>query len=208
MFTGIIEAKSCITNLKAENKIVRIQVKRPDLFSDIKLGDSISVNGVCLTIEDFDKHYIQFALAFETLKVLGLDSNDAQNFEWQNQELNLERSLQFGGRVDGHFVTGHVDTQVKLLSLDIIGESWILKFELPKELQPYVWPKGSCALNGVSLTINDVDSLSFTVCLIPETVKRTQFSQIKINDKVNFEIDTMARAIVHNLKLQGKEVFK
>jgi riboflavin synthase len=91
--------------------------------------------------------------------------------------------------------------RIELKHLEMMGESWVLRFELPKELRPYVWRKGSCALNGVSLTINEVEADWFSVCLIPETIKRTNFSKIKVGDRVNFEIDMMARAIVHNLTL-------
>lgn len=207
MFTGIIETTSQVISFESYPDLVRIQIKRPESFTDVKPGDSIAVNGVCLTVEALTAETLQFALAFETLKVLNLKPN-GQNFEWQNSLLNLERSLKFDGRVDGHFVTGHVDGRIQLIKLDIIGESWVLKFELPKELKPYVWRKGSCALNGVSLTINDVDSDWFSVCLIPETIKRTNFLEIKIGDKVNFEIDLIARAIVHNLKFMNLEGIK
>jgi len=200
MFTGIIESTACIVSAITNQNLVRILVERPSSFTDIKLGDSIAVNGVCLTIEAITSTTIQFAMGFETLKVLNLSLSPA-GFEWSDQLLNLERSLPFGGRVDGHFVTGHVDTRIELKHLEVIGESWVLRFELPTELRPYIWRKGSCALNGVSLTINDVDVDWFSVCLIPETLKRTNFSKIKVGDRVNFEIDMMARAIVHNLKL-------
>lgn len=206
MFTGIIEATSRIVKTNSGSNLVRIEIERPTHFSEIKLGDSIAVNGVCLTIEGITINTIQFALAAETIKVLNIDLS-RQPLDWGDQVLNLERSLVFGGRVDGHFVTGHVDTRIRVVELMIEGESWILKLDLPESLKPYVWPKGSCALNGVSLTINEVGPRHFSVCLIPETIKRTNFVNVKAGDWINFEIDTMARGIVHNLNwMQAKDI--
>jgi len=201
MFTGIIEATSQIVSIKADESLVRIVIQKPPHFHNVKLGDSIAINGVCLTVENVMSEGLQFALAFETLKALNLTSS-VNEFEWKGRLLNVERSLVYGGRVEGHLVAGHVDTRIELLNLEKIGESWILKFELPESLTGYIWKKGSCALNGVSLTINEVEPDWFSACLIPETIKRTNFLTIKVGDKVNFEADMMARAIVHNLKLR------
>jgi riboflavin synthase len=222
MFTGIIEATSSLTEISPLPHLVRIRVKRPQQFSPLKGGDSIAVNGFCLTVEEFDEKTMQFALGWETLNILKLGSNFSANLDPSlNSNLsdrslgsddmrflveralggvNLERSLSFGDRVHGHLVTGHVDTRVPLLERHILGESWVLTFQLPKIWHPYLWPKGSCALNGVSLTLNEVNSENFSVCLIPETLKRTQFSQIEVGDWVNLEVDPFARGLVHHLK--------
>ncbi len=199
MFTGIIEATSSIQKVEPISQIVRIWIKRPESFNDSKLGDSIAVNGVCLTLERVtDEDQFQFALAFETLKVLGVaDPHALVNFK-----VNLERALRYNQRLDGHLVTGHVDTQVEVLNVTRQGESVILKIQKPMDIADYVWPKGSCALDGVSLTINDVGPNDFEVCLIPETLKRTRLSDIKKGDKLNFEIDSFARGLVHYLKDQ------
>lgn len=197
MFTGIIEATSEVNSWELHNQVVRLSVMRPETFTHIKPGDSIAVNGVCLTVETQNPQALYFALGHETLNLLEIESSKG----WLGHKVNLERSLVFGGRVDGHLVTGHVDCRVQLKNINKAGESWILDFALPLVLRPYVWPKGSCALNGVSLTLNQVTDESFSVCLIPETILRTNLQFLKAGDWVHFEIDNMARGIVHNLEL-------
>lgn len=205
MFSGIIEAKSKVLEAQAldpENpqSLVKIQIEKPVEFNDLKSGDSIAVNGICLTLEDFSPRAMQFALGHETLKVLGLERKNILR-----KELNLERSLRFGDRVHGHFVTGHVDSVAKVLRSEPLGGSWMLDIEIPQSLSAYVWKKGSLAVNGVSLTINEIQNQVASFCLIPETVSRTNLSQTQTGDFVTIEVDGMARALVRrqSLELEG-----
>ncbi len=194
MFSGIVEAKTNLLSCTPENpkpqQVTQIIVEKPSEFRDISVGDSIAVNGVCLTLEDFNATTMQFALGAETLKVTGWT---AQNL--RQRPLNLERSLRFGDRLHGHLVSGHVDAMGKVTYSEDLGGSWLLKVQVPAQLSPMVWPKGSIAINGVSLTINAVSQNEVEVCLIPETLKRTNLSSLQVGDQVTLEVDPMARAL-------------
>ena len=138
MFSGIVEAQSKIIKIEELNQAVRIQIERPVHFDDLKIGDSVCTNGICLTIEKFDEKIIQFCLAAETLKVLGDHFNN-----WKKYKLNLERSLRFGDRVHGHLVTGHVDATAEIKKTFKQGDNWFLEIQVPKPLKNYFWQKGS-----------------------------------------------------------------
>jgi riboflavin synthase len=165
-------------------------VEKPADFQDLQLGDSIACNGVCLTLEAHDGKTMTFSLGPETLKIT----------QWTPKAgdlLNLERSLRLGDRIHGHFVNGHVDEIGKILDVQHEKETTTVTIEAPKIFTPYLWRKGSVALHGVSLTINDVDGQTFKVGLIPETLKRTSLKNLKAGDTVNLEADAMARAWFH-----------
>ena len=197
MFSGIVEARSKIKKISRLKSSIRIQVDRPSSYSDIKIGDSISTNGVCLTVEALRLKTIQFCLGAETLKVLG-----SQFSFWQKYPLNLERSLQFGERVHGHLVTGHVDASARITKTFADGECWQLQVEVPKDISAYFWKKGSVCLNGVSLTVNQFLKVGKThrleVCLIPETMKATNLIHYQVNDYLNIEADYLAKAYIES----------
>lgn len=192
MFSGIIEEQSEILNVVEKKTSVQITVRRPKSFDDIKLGDSIATNGVCLTVEDLQPTTMQFTLGLETLKFL-----DTAFINWKILKLNMERSLKFGDRVHGHLVTGHIDQLGEVMESKADGECWLLKIKLT-EAEGVVWKKGSIAVNGISLTVNEVeknkDGLYFDVCLIPETIKNTNLSSYKAGDLVMIETDYLAKA--------------
>jgi riboflavin synthase len=191
MFSGIVEARSELLSYTPENQSVRIQIKRPPHFEDIHRGDSIAVNGVCLTVEKFDDQKIEFVLGAETLKVLRWDQS-----QLAARPLNLERSIAVGDRIHGHFVLGHVDGLAVCTKSDALGDCHILRIQLPETFAAYVWYKGSITLAGVSLTINDVTGSEIEVCLIPETIRATNLTSFKAGHQVPFEVDQMARAFV------------
>lgn len=197
MFSGIVEKLSPITSIQNSEDILRLQVQRPDEYTDLSLGDSIAVDGVCLTIEELTPETIQFALARETLRLLSWASRYQVG-----TEVNLERSLRFGDRVHGHIVTGHVDTIVEVLTVELANESSGLCLSMNEKWAPYIWSKGSVCLNGVSLTINSVNEDSFEVWLIPETMKRTNLGQARVGSLLHLEVDNMARGILNALKHQ------
>ena len=192
MFSGIVEALSPVRTARLSGQLVQIEVDRPRDFSDIKTGDSIATNGVCLTVEKFDDRTIQFALGAETLQVT----------EWSAEKLatanvNLERSLRMGDRIHGHMVSGHVDGVGRVARMQEEGGSVFLDVQTPAPLLRYVWKKGSWAVNGVSLTINNVSADGVvSMCLIPETTKRTNLGALKAGDSVNLEVDMMARGMI------------
>ncbi len=197
MFSGIVEAHSKIIKVTRLKSSLRIQIERPSLFKDIKIGDSISTNGVCLTVEAMTSKTIQFCLGAETLQILG-----SKFLYWQKYPLNLERSLQFGQRVHGHLVTGHVDSVALITQSSADGECWQLQVQIPKEISSYFWKKGSVCLNGVSLTVNKFFKLGKTyrleVCLIPETMKSTNLTEYQVNDFLNVEADYLAKAYIES----------
>lgn len=203
MFSGIVEAQSEIVSTSSQPGILRITVQKPVDFSDIKPGDSIAVNGICLTVEKYDQSKIEFALAAETLRVTGWSESSLRT-----SKVNLERSLRMGDRVHGHFVSGHVDAMGRVEARREIGGSIELDIAFPEALKPYIWKKGSWAVNGVSLTVNEVRNNSASVCLIPETLERTNLSILKSGDSVTIEVDPLARGLIHVLNTKnaaGKE---
>lgn len=197
MFSGIVEAKSKILELKNFDQAVRIWVAKPISFDDLKIGDSICTNGICLTVEKFDQETIQFCLGQETLKILG-DSFA----EWSKHELNLERSIQFGSRVHGHLVTGHVDSVCTVIESYQDGECWQIAVQVPEQLKSFFWQKGSVCLNGVSLTVNSYERKSnqqiLKVCLIPETITATNLVTYTVGQKINLEADYLAKAYIYS----------
>ena len=167
-------------------KCKRVQIEKPRGWK-LDLGESISVDGICSTVASDGKHNFEVEYMPETLS-----KTTASSFA-KNAELNLERSLVYGDRIHGHFVSGHVDTKVRILNIEKKGRSSAIRFQLPRMLSRYVVARGSIAVNGVSLTIARKDRASFSVALIPHTLKVTNLGTLKVGDMVNIECDMMAR---------------
>jgi len=195
MFSGIVESCQKVVQAKTENGLLRIRVARPSTFDDLHPGDSVCVNGVCLTVESFDERTMQFALGAETLTVTGWTPEILLE-----RPVNLERSLRVGDRVHGHMVSGHVDAVGMVTSVTETSGSVILEVRVPEELLVFLWKKGSWTVNGVSLTINEVKKDTISICLIPETVARTNLGMVKAGLRVNLEVDMWARGMVHALR--------
>jgi riboflavin synthase len=192
MFAGIIEAKGRIDAAEKTAGNTRLAISAAQFgMGDVSIGDSIAVNGVCLTVVEKNARSFSFDVSQETLDC-------TVGFE-RGGEVNLERSLRFGGRVDGHLVSGHVDGVGRVSAMEDLGASWRLKILAPCELGRYVARKGSIAINGVSLTVNRVeDSASgceFEVNIIPHTHSVTTLGLLTSGMKVNLEVDMMARYI-------------
>lgn len=197
MFSGIIESTRRILSLEPGAQSLRIVVERPAEFDDIKTGDSIAVNGVCLTVETFDQDRMTFALGAETLKVLEITEPQ----KLQQNSVNLERSLKFGDRIHGHLVSGHVDFIAPVTYSAAQGDSWILRVKVAANYKPAIWKKGSLTIQGVSLTVNEVTKDGeVEVCLIPETIKRTNLTQFKPGEPLNIEMDWMAKGLMSALE--------
>jgi len=203
MFSGIIEFTRPILSIEPGEQCLRLVIERPSEFTDLKIGDSVAVNGVCLTVEAFTEQNMTFALGAETIKVLELSSPK----KLMRVPVNLERSLKFGDRIHGHLVSGHVDFLAPLTLSEAAGDSWILRVKMRDTFRPAIWKKGSLAIQGVSLTINEVISqeikggvdTTVEVCLIPETLKRTNLSQYKVGELLNIELDWMAKGLMASL---------
>lgn len=198
MFSGIVEFVMPIVSSEELQNAYRIKIAKPSEFNDLKLGDSIACDGVCLTLEAFDQGHMTFALGAETIRVLQWNPQS-----WIGKQVNLERSLRFGDRIHGHLVTGHVDSLGHVRRASLEGESFFLDVQVGASVLPYVWKKGSVTLNGVSLTVNEVQGDIVSVCLIPETLKRTNLVDLKKDSVVNVEPDYMARAIQRAQELRN-----
>ena len=203
MFSGIVETQARVVRSERDRGLVRIAVERPEAFDDLGLGDSVCTNGVCLTIETLSDDAITFALGAETLKITGWDES-----QLLGATVNLERSMKMGDRNHGHVVTGHVDATGRVVSVEDLGGSVQVNVQAPESVLRYVWRKGSWAINGVSLTVNSVEGDVVSVCLIPETLKRTNLGAIKAGDQVNLEVDPMARGVAQLVEqyLQARKV--
>ncbi len=153
------------------------------------VGDSIAVDGCCLTVTELHEHSFAVTLSQETLKLTHF------NHLSPGAVLNLEPALRLGDALGGHWVSGHIDACALLLARDFVGPHCRMRFEVPKALAAYVVKKGSVTLNGVSLTINEVDGCCFEVNLIPHTLEHTNLSALAIGDRVNLETDMLARYV-------------
>ncbi len=192
MFSGIIEASGKViqSSIKRQKDSITFCISKPTTFDDLRIGDSVSVNGTCLTVEAFDADSIQFTFGAETLKVLGPSIEN-----YFTKDLNLERSLKYGDRVHGPLVTGHVEAVWRIEYLVNEGSSLLIQVRVPDSIQKNIWSKGSIAINGVSLTINFIDQNKLGVCLIPETLRKTNLSQYSAGDLINVETDYYAKVI-------------
>jgi riboflavin synthase len=188
MFTGIIQAMGQIAGMESRGGDVRLKVMAPGLdFSACALGDSIAVNGVCLTAVELGKDYFVADCSRETLQVTTLGKLK------NSDPVNLEKALCLGQPLGGHLVSGHVDGVGQLLSQHEDARSVRLEFRMPRELARYVAKKGSICVNGVSLTVNDVRGNDFEVNIVPHTLKATTLGRIRPGDPVNLEVDLVAR---------------
>lgn len=188
MFTGIIESIGTIKSIDREGGDSQINISfNKDRLKDVNIGDSISVNGICLTVKNISENLLSFDVSTETLsRTSPLKIS---------QELNLESSLRFNGKVSGHFVTGHVDEVGFIHSIQKKDLSEIWKIQVSKKLMKFIPEKGSVAVNGTSLTVNEVNKNKnfFYINLIPHTLKSTNLSSLNEGDSVNIEIDMIAR---------------
>lgn len=204
MFSGIVESVQPILSIqKGNGLLIRANIQKPTEFNDLKIGDSVATDGVCLTVEQFDDQTVTFALAAETLRVLKWSPENPELLV--GRKVNLERSLRFGDRIHGHLVTGHVDSLGLVKKSEGLGENWFLDVEVADSILPFIWKKGSITLNGVSLTVNDVRGTVVSVGLIPETLKRTNLGLLKVGDALNVEPDYMAKALNRMFEARGQE---
>jgi riboflavin synthase len=195
MFTGIIEATGVIETAEQRDENLRLVVtSRIFAMDDVKLGDSIAVNGVCLTVVAMEKNGFSVDVSQETL--------DCTTGLTLGASVNLEKSLRFGDRVGGHLVSGHVDGVGRVTELENLGAHWRVQFEAPASLARFIARKGSIAINGVSLTVNRVENTCFEVNLIPHTWSVTTLELLQVGTEVNLEIDMLARYVERMLAEQ------
>jgi riboflavin synthase len=188
MFTGLVEAVGRVVSIDAKGGDVRLRIASDTLgFDDVQRGDSIAVNGVCLTVVAFDAQGFDADVSTETLSRTTLGT-------WSVGRLvNLEKSLRFGDRVGGHLVSGHVDGVGRVVSVEADARATRWRFALPRTLSRFVAEKGSIAVDGVSLTVNAVGDDHCDVALIPHTQSVTAFAETAVGSAVNLEVDLLAR---------------
>ncbi|HEY6443753.1 MAG TPA: riboflavin synthase [Candidatus Acidoferrales bacterium] len=192
MFTGITEAVAKIESLEKHADGGRLRVslaEAPDIAREIKLGDSISVNGCCLTVAELSAYHFSADLSGETLRRTAFGEMKAGGL------LNLERPLAAGARLGGHFVQGHVDDNGRVTRLVPEGDNWWLSVRVPEDLRRYVAEKGSIAIDGISLTVARWQEGIADIAIIPFTYEHTNISAMVPNDAVNLECDILAKYI-------------
>ena len=193
MFTGLIEAICTVESVRQGAGGLSLTVDLGSLAEESKIGDSIAVNGVCLTIAEFRGNLATFELSTETLTKSTLGKLKPSS------EVNVERSLKASDRFGGHFVLGHVDGTAKIDAIDKTGEFANIKLAAKAELLDRIIAKGSVTIDGISLTIATVNQNSFGVSVIPETLKRTTLGKAKIGNCVNIETDIIVKTIKKQL---------
>jgi len=188
MFTGIIQAIGRIDRIVPLHDDLQLSIHTDKLdLSDVMIGDSIAVNGVCLTVTSLNKDHFDAHVSQATLTVsTGLN---------QLQAVNLEKALRFNDRLGGHLVSGHVDGIGEVTEFKAVGDCWLLAVRAPHALSKYIAHKGSISINGISLTVNSIKLDTFTVNIIPHTIEHTTIQYFKIGDAVNLEIDLIARYV-------------
>ena len=188
MFTGLVETKGLIDSFEKNEDGMILRLNHNNSF-EVSINDSVSCNGVCLTVVRTDKNSFEVQLVNETL-----DRTTAE-FWKEKDELNLERALLPSTRMGGHFVQGHVDCVTKILKIKHFDKSSTWTFKMNDDIEKYIVEKGSIALNGGSLTVASKDKNSFDVALIPHTIELTTFGNLTIGDSVNVEVDILGKYI-------------
>ena len=187
MFTGIVAATGEINIAELWGNDARVVIGSDLNFDDVKLGDSVSVNGVCLTVVDKRPRQIAVDVSAETLRVItGFKAGD---------EVNLEKALRLSDRLGGHLVSGHVDGVGVITKFRATGDSYTLVIDIPQPLLRYIAPKGSITVHGVSLTVNRIEGSEVFINVIPHTWTVTTFKHFKAGTKVNIEVDMLARYV-------------
>jgi len=202
VFTGIVEGTGTVSNVTKSENLTKISVKMPSKFSDdIKMGASVCIDGVCLTVSSINIDELGFDIIMETLNVTTFSNVNKGDI------VNIERSMKLGDEIGGHLLSGHVSTTATISKLETPENNHIVTFSTDLETIKYIFPKGYIALNGVSLTVGEVDKINqtFNVYLIPETLRLTNLGEKEVGDKINLEIETQTRNMVDTISEINKE---
>jgi len=191
MFTGIIEEIGIVEKIEKDRDNLNLYINC-NFLDEIRINQSIAHNGICLTVTNLNEKNYTVCVVNETIQKTNVLS-------WENgSKINLERCLAVGDRLDGHFVQGHIDTMIECINIYDQKGSWKFEFQFPPTYAKYIVPKGSIAINGVSLTISEVHDKenTFTIAIIPYTFENTNFKLINIGDYVNIEFDILTKQII------------
>lgn len=193
MFTGLIEQVGIVASLIRTSNAVKLAISAPKIFDDVKPGDSIAVDGACLTVTAARRNFVEFDVSPETLKRSTLNEIRI------GDKVNIEKALAVSGRLGGHLVSGHVDGVAEIKNKIVSGEGFELYLSVPSDLLRYFVAKGSIAVDGISLTVADFRDGYLLIAVIPLTAKTTTLGQKGIGDKVNIEIDLLSKYIERHL---------
>ena len=199
MFTGLIEEVGTVVAIRANGGAKQLEIAAPQLAGGIRIGDSVAINGCCLTATANENARLGFDLLQESLARTNLKELRPES------RVNLELALAAGAPLGGHFVQGHVDCPAAILALDERGADLRIEIELPSEFAPYVAGKGSIAVNGISLTVAEVLSESFSVWIIPHTRAQTNLSTARRGDLLNLEFDILAKYVERMLDRRSRD---
>ena len=189
MFSGIIEKTGKISRIERNSDGARLTVSVDSFMDGVKLGDSIALNGTCITVVSFDSTSFESDLSNETLKKTTLANLEV------GHDCNLEKAMLLNERIGGHLVSGHIDGLGKVESIEKDGESFWFKIKADKQIMKYVVYKGSIAVDGISLTVAECDNSSFSVAIIPHTLECTTLNNKKVDSKVNLEVDMIGKYV-------------
>ena len=191
MFSGIVQTVGKIESIKDKNHIKTIRIEtHGDYLEDIAIGQSVSVDGVCLSLVKKNNEYCEFEAVEETINRTTLGSYK------QGTKVNLEKSLKFGDTVGGHFVSGHIHTRGRIVEVELVGESKNILVEIEEKWIKYLTEKGYISVNGASITIGKVSKNTFCVHLIPETLKTTNLDELIYDNYVNLEFDILGAVLL------------
>ena len=195
MFTGLVEELGRLEEVTLRGVDAELRIACP--FRNYVLGESIAVNGVCLSVTRWEDGWFAADASAETLNKTSLGAVE------RGGRVHLERALQYGARVGGHLVTGHVDGVGKVVSVEPLGQAKKVTFEAPASLAPFLAPKGSVSIDGTSLTINGASGLRFDVVLVPITQGKTLLHEKRVGQPVNLEVDVLAKYVARLLGKPG-----
>lgn len=199
MFTGIVEEIGKIKSFKKENNGAIIEVKCKTVLQNTKIGDSISINGVCQTVTKISTNSFCANVSDETLAVTNFDNLK------NGDSVNLERALTLNSRLGGHIVSGHIDCTGKLLSVEKLTDFYNLEFEVPQEQEKYIVNKGSVTINGISLTVANIENNIIKTAIIPHTFNNTNLKNLNCGDYVNIETDILGKYVEKLLSVKDNK---
>jgi len=202
VFTGIVEGTGIVTDIVHSKNLSELTVQTStEFYQGIKIGASVCVDGVCLTVCNIESDKLKFDIMMETLSVTTFDAIKEKDI------VNIERSMKLGDEIGGHLLSGHVSNTVTISNIETPENNHILTFQTSSKVLKYIFPKGYVALNGVSLTIGEVDKVkkTFNVYLIPETLRLTNLQNKLVGDRINIEIETQTRNMVDTISEINKE---
>ena len=195
MFTGLVEEVGRVKELRKFSKGARLKVRCRRVLEDAKVGDSVAVNGVCLTVVEVGRESLSFDVSYETLKRSSL------SLLKPGEAVNLERALKVGDRLGGHILQGHVDATTKITGIKREGEGYRFTFKIPKGFEHLLVEKGSVGVDGVSLTVAELLKEEFSVAVIPHTYENTNLKFKRAGDLVNLEFDVLGKYVERMLRL-------